>query len=503
MNFIANLRALPVSRQIMLAVAVLGVVGIMSVMVQGAMKQPMGLLYSGLDASVTGEIIDELDKRGTRYEIKGDAILVPQKDRDSVRFALARDGLPKQSVQGYELLDNVNGFSVTSEMYNAAYWRAKEGELTRTILAVPGIKSARVHIGASLRSGFARSDPAQTASVTLSSAHDLTNSQAQGIQYLVALAVSGLSPDEVAVIDLNKGILAGPGAASTEQSGVVAETQESQLEQKVLRLLEARVGPGNARVSVSVDVSHERQRTSAVTYDPDSRVVRSRTTGDVAETSGGTSGALTVSSNLPQGSAPAGSQSNSTVKNSSESVSYEINETRTETERLPGQVERMSVAVLVNEQVLGLDPAAPDAATINDEMVADFRQLVTSAIGLEPGRGDNLTVEFMPFQATPVEELATAPGMMEQLMERYFWSGIQILVLGLVVIVLALGVIRPMLKQPKTNALSLDDQDPGSLDAIAADPFASLKDYASERQDDAAAILQEWLDEDRKVAVNE
>jgi flagellar M-ring protein FliF len=503
MNFIANLRALPVSRQIMLAVAVLGVVGIMSVMVQGAMKQPMGLLYSGLDASVTGEIIDELDKRGTRYEIKGDAILVPQKDRDSVRFALARDGLPKQSVQGYELLDNVNGFSVTSEMYNAAYWRAKEGELTRTILAVPGIKSARVHIGASLRSGFARSDPAQTASVTLSSAHDLTNSQAQGIQYLVALAVSGLSPDEVAVIDLNKGILAGPGAASTEQSGVAAETQESQLEQKVLHLLEARVGPGNARVSVSVDVSHERQRTSAVTYDPDSRVVRSRTTGDVAETSGGTSGALTVSSNLPQGSAPAGSQSNSTVKNSSESVSYEINETRTETERLPGQVERMSVAVLVNEQVLGLDPAAPDAATVNDEMVADFRQLVTSAIGLEPGRGDSLTVEFMPFQSAPVEELATAPGMMEQLMERYFWSGIQILVLGLVVIVLALGVIRPMLKQPRRNALSLDDQEPGSLDAIAADPFASLKDYASERQDDAAAILQEWLDEDRKVAVNE
>jgi flagellar M-ring protein FliF len=145
---------------------------------------------------------------------------VPQKDRDSVRFALARDGLPKQSVQGYELLDNVNGFSVTSEMYNAAYWRAKEGELTRTILAVPGIQSARVHIGASLRSGFARSDPAQTASVTLSSAHNLTSSQAQGIQYLVALAVSGLSPDEVAVIDLNKGILAGPGVASAERSGV-------------------------------------------------------------------------------------------------------------------------------------------------------------------------------------------------------------------------------------------------------------------------------------------
>ena len=175
--------------------------------------------------------------------------------------------------------------------------------------------------------------------MTISTTHDLTSSQAQGIQYLVALAVSGLNPDEVAVIDLNKGILAGPGLATAEQPGVKAESQETQLEQKILRLLEARVGPGNARVSVSVDVSHERQRTSAVTYDPDSRVVRTRTTGDVAETSGGSSGALTVSSNLPQGTTPGGSQSNSTTKNSSESVSYEINETRTETERLPGQGE--------------------------------------------------------------------------------------------------------------------------------------------------------------------
>lgn len=506
MNFLTTLKALPVSRQIMLAVAVLGVVAAMTFMVQGAMKKPMALLYSGLDAAVTGEIIDELEKRGTTYEIKGDAIFVPQDDRDSVRFALARDGLPKQSVQGYELLDSVNGFSVTSEMYKANYWRAKEGELTRTILAVPGVESARVHIGASLRSGFARSDPAQTASVTLSTLHDLTASQAQGIQYLVALAVSGLNPDEVAVIDLKKGILAGPGIATDDQPGVKAESQEGALEQKILRLLEARVGPGNARVSVALDVSHERQRTSAVTYDPDSRVVRSRTTGDVSESSGGSStGALTVSSNLPQNGAPGGTQSNSTTKNSSESVSYEINETRTETEKLPGQIERISVAVLVNDQVLGIDPAAADAATVSEQMATNFRQLVVSAVGLDLGRGDNLTVEFMPFQAAPATDLVSAPSLMDQLMERYFWSGVQILVLGLVVIVLALGVVRPLLKQPKALAAAMDDPAQAGADGLIAmaDPFVSLKDYATERQDDAAAILAEWLNEDRKVAVNE
>ena len=506
MSFISTLRGLPLSRQIMLGVAVLGVALAMAFLVRGATQQPMSLLYSGLEPAPTGEIIEELEKRGTPYEIRGDAIFVSAKDRDAVRFSLAKAGLPQQSVQGYELLDSVNGFSVTSEMYNAAYWRAKEGELTRTILAIPGIESARVHIGASLRSGFSRSEPKETASVTLATKYDLSSGQAQAIQYLVALAISGMSPDEVAVIDSKKGILAGPGNDTAKQPGVQAETQEGMLEQKVLRLLEARVGPNNARVSVSVDVSHESLRTSAVTFDPDSRVVRNRSTGDVSESSGGTSGAVTAASNLPQANDAPGGSSNSTARNSNETVSYEINETRTETERMPGAIERISMAVLLNNQVLGIDPAAPDAATLTEQMAADFKQLIISGAGLDTSRGDDLTVEFMPFQALPEPEMVEAPSLVQQLMERYMWSGIKIIVLGLVVIVLAFGVIRPLLSQkPQLEGMPGGTGDPFALgaDGAPADPFLSLKDYTSTRQDDAAAILQEWLSEDRKAAVNE
>ena len=132
MKFIETLRALPLSRQLLLAAAVAGIVFAMSFMVQNATKEPMALLYSGLEPQYAGEIIEKLDQGGTPYEIKGGAIFIPESKRDGVRFALAKEGLPRQSVQGYELLDEVNGFSVTSEMYNASYWRAKEGELTRT-----------------------------------------------------------------------------------------------------------------------------------------------------------------------------------------------------------------------------------------------------------------------------------------------------------------------------------------------------------------------------------
>lgn len=509
MKFLDTLRALSLPRQLMLAGAVLGIVMAMSFMVQGVTKEPMALLYSGLEPQYAGEIIEELEGSQTPYELRGGAIFIPQSQRDEVRFALAREGLPRQSVQGYELLDDVNGFSVTSEMYNASYWRAKEGELTRTIQAIPGITSVRVHIGASLRSGFSRSQPAQTASVTIATAYALSQEQAEAIQYLVALAVSGLNPKDVAVIDPSKGILAGPKTDKDAEPAMAAADQASALEQKITGLLEARVGIGNARVSVSVDVSRERQLVSTVAFDPESKVVRSRTTSDAAESGTGGGGALTVASNLPQeeGAAASGASSN-TSKNSSENIAYEINETRTEVEKLPGQIERISIAVLLNEQSLGIDPAAADAATIREKMISDLQALVTSGAGLNMERGDSISVELMPFQEVAQTDMVPAPGMIQQLVERYLWSGLQALLLGVVVIALAFGVVRPMLAQKEGAAALGGGSDQGAAKGGAgvssdSDPFNYLKDYAKEREDETAALLQQWLNEDQKVAVNE
>ena len=507
MQFLETLKTLSLARQLILASAVLGVMFAISFMVRGAMQEPMALLYSGLDPVHAGEIIEELDQRGVAYDIKGSAIFIAASSRDKIRFALAKDGLPRPSVQGYELLDDINGFSVTSEMYNAAYWRAKEGELTRTILAIPGITSARVHIGTSLRSGFARSQPARTASVTVNTTHNLSARQAEAIQYLVALAVSGLEPSAVAIIDPRKGILAGPNVDNVEDPGLLADTQAARLEQKILSLLEARVGAGNARVSVAMDVNRQRQSISSVSYDPGSRVVRSRNINDMSETSKGSSPALTVSSNLPAGNA-AGAAGSSTIQNSTESVAYEINETRTETEMLPGEIERISIAVLLNEQALGIDPAVADPAVLIEQIIADFEQLIVSGAGLELDQGDALTVELMPFQELVADELVAPPSLMQQLLERYFWSGLQAFLLGMVVIVLAVGVVRPLLanKPVGEDGLASEPQlvtADGNAAAPGPDPFEYLVDYTDSRQDEAAALLQEWLTQDQKVAVNE
>ncbi len=514
MGFIDNLRALGLQRQIMLGVAVLGVLGAMTFLVRGTMQPSMSLLYSGLDPVRAGEVISELDQLDVAYEIRGEAIFIAQNVRDKTRFALARDGLPRQSIQGYELLDDVNGFSVTSEMYNAAYWRAKEGELTRTILTTPGVDSARVHIGANLRSGFSRSQPTPTASVTLSSTRRLSPSQAEAVQYLVALAVSGLNPEDVVVIDPRHGILAGPNTDTVEPPAMMAADQAGALEQKIKRLLFARLGDGNAEVSVSVDVSRERSVISDVRFDPDSRVVRSRTTNDSNQTNQTGSGNLTVASNLPQAGGGAGS-GESTSKNSTETVNYKLNEVRTQTEMMPGKIERVSIAVLLNQEALGIDLAAPDAAAQIEQARQNFEALVRNAAGLEAERGDSLTIELMPFQALPDVEMTSAPSMIERMIEQHMWSAIQAAFLGVIVLALGFGVMRPVFAAGPANradgaageGAGGQAADGGSVEAdlfgAASDPIDYLKDYTRDNQEQTAALLQDWLKEDRKIAANE
>ena len=105
-----------------------------------AAQPSMALLYAGLEPGPAGEVIEALEARGVQIQVEGGSILVPATERDALRMTLAAEGLPTNSTKGYELLDGLSGFGTTSQMFDAAYWRAKEGELARTILSSPSIR---------------------------------------------------------------------------------------------------------------------------------------------------------------------------------------------------------------------------------------------------------------------------------------------------------------------------------------------------------------------------
>jgi len=182
-----------------------------------------------------GEVIAGIERAGVPYEVRGDSIYVAADQRDRLRMDLAAEGLPAAGSTGYELLDGMSGFGTTSQMFDAAYWRAKEGELARTILALPNVQTARVHLAIETGRGYRR-DQNGSASVTLTTnGGTITREQAAALKYLVSSGVPGMQPDRVTVIDSQRGII----AATEDQTGA---DRAAEMKRNVERILKSLIG---------------------------------------------------------------------------------------------------------------------------------------------------------------------------------------------------------------------------------------------------------------------
>ena len=503
-----------------------------------ASSPSLTLLYAGLENGAAGEVVEALEARGVDYEVRGGAIFVPESQRDALRMTLASEGLPANSNQGYELLDSLSGFGTTSHMFDAAYWRAKEGELARTIVANPWIATARVHLANSSANPFQR-DVTPTASISVSTTGDMISpAQARALKYLVASAVPGLVPEEVAVIDGQGGLIGAEDETGGTQS---AEDRAVALRDRVQRLVEARVGQGNAVVEVSVDTVTESETIRQRQFDPESRVVISTDTEENTSTSqeAGGGGDVTVASNLPGGDAAAGGDSSSSSENETrERINYEVSETMREITRVPGAVKRLTVAVLVNGTFVTAEDGTQNFVPLADTELEALNDLVASAVGYEEERGDRITIRSMPFERP--EGLGTGPiepGWFTMALDPM--TLIKIAVLALVALVLGLFVVRPILTGSGQaalagadgNALALPGSDFGSNDALDGeissggdddfapletlgggegfggmgmvdfdtpaeeDPVDRLRNLIEERKAETVEILRSWLDD--------
>ena len=487
----------------------------------------MALLYSGLNAASAGDVVAALDQRGVTYDIRGDAIYVDQAQRDGLRMTLAAQGLPAVGGNGYELLDKLSGFGTTSQMFDAAYWRAKEGELARTILALPEVKSARVHI-AQAPSQLFQDKGKPTASVTVTTSNGmLSASQAKALRHLVAAAVSGLQPDDVAVIDSVGGLI--PSESDVTAPSAVGATKAQEIQQNVEHLLDARVGPGKSVVEVIVDVVTDSEQVTEHTFDPQSRVAISTENTDKTGSSKGSDGSVTIASNLPSGSAGAGGGTQSQTSEKQERVNYEVSETNRQIVKAAGAVRKISVAVLVDSERVTAADGTVTMQPRSDAELATLRELVSSAVGFDQSRGDVLTLKSLPFQ--PVLE---AGSLAESSLFAAFghldvMSLIQLGVLALVALILGLFVIRPILGAKASAALApptptlalpglragaagsipvlngeIDDGGPngasfaGQEAIVDQDPVARLRRLIEERQTESLEILRSWMEHDEE-----
>ncbi|MDW3180401.1 flagellar basal-body MS-ring/collar protein FliF [Roseobacter sp.] len=531
---------LDLRRQIIVIVATGAMFFAVLAMSRMASAPTMTLLYAGLENGAAGDVVRALEQRGAAFEVRGGSIFVSSKDRDQLRMTLASEGLPANSNRGYELLDTLSGFGTTSQMFDAAYWRAKEGELARTIVSSPHIALARVHIASTGSNPFQRGvTPKASVSVTPNGAA-ITPQQAKAIRFLVSSAVAGLASEDVAVIDAN-GALVG---TTDEAAPAGADDKAQLLRDRVQRLLEARVGFGNAVVEVSVDTVTESEAIRERIFDPESRVAISTDTEERSNTSNEAGGGnVTVASNLPDEEGGNGENSSSQNSESRERVNYEVSETEREIVRVPGAIKRLTVAVLVNEAaIIGEDGTETFAPREEVELDA-LKDLVASAVGFDEERGDIITIKSMALQSVAPQGTVAGTSLMDGF-NIDLMSAIQMAVLAVVTLILGLFVVRPLLSRPAppleqdvpalpsaeaqqvdeqglTGELASDDfelpelpiisgfgggDQPGELPDLqvggnmSEDPVDRLRAMIGERQEETVEILRSWLEDKEESA---
>jgi len=409
-------------RQLGVAVAGLAIVVTLFFGSQWMFESPYVPLFASLATEDAGAIIAQLKASKTPYKIggAGEQILVPADRAAELRLRMAVQGLPLGGGVGFEVFDK-SPFGVSDFNQRVNYQRALQGELARTIGQLRGVSRARVHLVMPQPSLFSDRERQPSASVFLkmSAGGRLAPEEVRGIVHLVASSVEGLAPERITVVDTAGRVLAAGAEGAASPAGLsprrveIKSAVEEGLERRVQSLLDAALGPGQAVTRVTAQLNFDQVERTEERYDQNP-VTRQETR--TTETTNGISSTPTGAPAPPATAAapgtpapaalptpPASTHSNSSTRET-ENVNYELSRIVAKTLTSPGEIQRLSMAVLLNtatKVVPGPDKKETrEPAPRSAEEIEKIRRIVMGAVGFNQGRGDEVTVVEMPFDTS-------------------------------------------------------------------------------------------------------
>lgn len=354
------------------------------------------VLYSQLAQKDAGQIIEKLRELKVKYQLEegGTTIMVPSDKVYELRLQLARDGMPENSLVGYEIFDKSN-LGMTDFIQKVNYRRALEGELTRTISQIEEVEKARVHIVIPEESLFKEDQKQPTASVILKLKGNrrLNSAQIYGIVHLLASSVEGLEPENVTVVDSRGRIL----SENQDPNNLIAMSAsqleykkkvEDYLSHKAQTMLDQVLGPGNAVVRVTTELNFTQVEKTMEQYDPDNTVIRSE---EIQEQVSPTSAE--------------NSNSSGNARTSNTITNYEVNKTVQHIVENVGNISRLSVAVLINNKrkQVTTPEGTPELKTVKrtPQELQTLENLIKRAVGFQEERQDQFSITNVDFNVPP------------------------------------------------------------------------------------------------------
>lgn len=447
MKGLGNLRIILI---VMFGVVLLGFFMMMAFRMSSAGMSP---IYTGLSLDDSAKIVAELEKTGIPYELAsgGSQISVPSDRVLRLRLNMAEQGIPSGgSIVGYEIFDRSENFGSSNFVMNVNMLRALEGELARTIASLNGIDTVRVHLVVPKRELFTREKEKPSASVTIKmrGGSSLERQEVTAITYLIASSVPSLEPSKVTVVDSHGKLLArGDGNDSLSGAASIATeyrmSYETRMQHTLEDLLEKVIGLGKVRVQVAADINFDRVVINSEKYDPDGQVARSVQSNSQKENALDKTGKdnVSVANNLPGAAGgESSSSSNKLVEHSDETTNYEISKTVQNHVKEAGNINKISVAVLVDGTYTNGTDGTPTYTPRTEDELKQLKTLISSAIGYDEKRGDKIELVNMRFTQDSLNVGETS------FFERFrleLQSIIQTLIISVVAILAILLVLRP------------------------------------------------------------
>lgn len=516
---------LGLNQKVSIVVAALAVVICLVGLVIWSRQPDYQLLYGRLSDKDSAAIISQLQAQNIPHKIAngGSTVYVPADSVYKLRMDLAAKGIPTGDGVGFEIFDK-GQFGLSDFVQRTNYVRALQGELARTITQLDGVRSARVMIvQPETRLLITDQGVKPTASVFVElSKPSLNNEAVNSIRHLVANAVQGLVPDQVAVVDnkghvLSEDLKQDPLLGNATSQIRYKQQIEEYLSKKVESMLIPVLGSGQVVVRVSADIDTETTTLQQEKYDPEGQVIRNQTvTDDTSNTVEAKSGGATgVSANVPGGQTAAqGEQRPTNTTESSrknQTTNYEINRTVTNVTRTPGTIKNLSAAVFVAQRAempatpAGEKPAA-DAKPVpqprSPEELQALRQIVMNALGVKLAAGQDpetvVSLKEIPFTSEPVsQQIATI--QQETRIQSWLSAGSRYLAVGAALIVFLLFLKMLKKQKPETVPVELLAEAPVSvqrsnlqLNGGALTPEL-LNDLIKQKPVNVATALKDWM----------
>ena len=444
---------------ILMGLAVL-LFGIIYVLINMPTYRPLMVNMSEADQQTAMEALRTSEFKPVLDPTSGQ-ITVPANKYHEARIFLASKGIPKTGNLGMESLKDQSAMTTSQFMEQVRYTSAMEQELARTIMQIDSIQHARVHLAMPKQSVFVRDRTPPKASIVITphSGRSVSANQVQALVHLVASSVPLMTPENVAVVD-NQGKLITDSSSAAILGLTSAESQHKQkmedlYRQRVMQILSPIVGDNNVRSQVNMaldftqtEVTTEdfdtrgkgpKTRSEAVSEDQNSAMEAAGIPGTLSNTPPPAPSVTTNSSAAT--SAGAGGASSKTARSTR---NFEIDRSVRHVKSATGTVERLSVAVLINERAPittkdekgQVTDSKPNPYT--EDEITRMQNLVRGVVGFDEKRGDIVTVVQAKFEPERVYDLSI-PWYKDESLQTYIKSGL----LGVMFLAFLLLVIRP------------------------------------------------------------